>query len=619
MKQEAQQKVKTPIIAYASYLFQTFLKRPFGYIVAILYLVYLAVILVIVPSSLHFEPLFIWNIGGFNMPIFNLFFIAASAASIAVAVFRTGRDDGSDLTISAKPLTKSMTVWIKTAVYLIIMAIIASISLIIVAIIWPIFGEYNILTNITGISLAKYQALLLSVLIGNLINMLFFGGVSVFISMIGGQVMTIVLTVVVVFLMCLMNFLYPQVTKSALEVLSEKYDTEILSTSCNTLHQYKNHDNGTQQLSFATIQCVTDEEGEGTIFDTKEYWDRANREAGRKFANYFDFGKQLSSLYSSFGLEESRLQEASKLFIGGNNSYDYIIDANTHVSTDDNVEALNYPIAYYDQYESKGMIYPVEYVVGSDMTLTTDNWYLVSTLYQLNFNSVVVTSQDAIEISITDQLKAPYSRLWNLMDSLLLDDFVTEEDVQTTYNLARSGTWYQFSTYTHEVIVNYINTKYGVSTWESLSHDQKMTTISKYLLGWSTYAQADQIQSITDYCHSQTSDPKLVNAKFPFTTYQVLKWYDAKVDGDHSYAAAQSFNKRIFKEGVLIENIVSGELNSYSKLVTTTLSYAETLSNMYQYTLKSFYKISDIIAIWSVISGCLFAGSIIVYKRTDFK
>ena len=189
------------------------------------------------------------------MPIFNLFFIAGSAASIAVAVFRTGRDDGSDLNISAKPLTKGSTVGLKTAVYLIIMFVICLVTLIIIALVKPIFGEYNDVTNVTGIEQSKYIGLILSVFVGNLVNMLFFGGISVFISMVGGQVITIIGTIAIVFVMCLMNFLYPQVIKSSLDVLSDKYNAEILSYSCNTLNQV--NDPKAKPYTFATIQCVS--------------------------------------------------------------------------------------------------------------------------------------------------------------------------------------------------------------------------------------------------------------------------------------------------------------------------------------------------------------------------
>ncbi|MCQ3915398.1 MAG: hypothetical protein MJ195_01285 [Mycoplasmoidaceae bacterium] len=307
------------------------------------------------------------------MPIFNLFFIAGSAASIAVAVFRTGRDDGSDLNISAKPLTKNSTVLLKTAVYLLIMLIICLITVAIVALVKPIFGEYNDLTNVTGIETKKYTGLVLSVLVGNLVNMLFFGGISVFISMVGGQVITIIGTVAIVFVMCLMNFLYPQVIKSSLDVLSDKYDADMLSYSCNTLSQL--NDPNAEPYNFATIQCFVDEETgkEENHYDTKEYWDRAERESGRKSANYIDFGKQLSSLYSSFGLDESRLKEASKLVIGTNNSYNYSIDASTHVGDPETIENEDYPISFYSVTSKLGQTYPLIRVVGGDMSLSTSN------------------------------------------------------------------------------------------------------------------------------------------------------------------------------------------------------------------------------------------------------
>ncbi|MCQ3907606.1 MAG: hypothetical protein MJ219_02445 [Mycoplasmoidaceae bacterium] len=54
-----QRKPRIPVVAYTGYLFQSFLKRPFGYIVASLYVVYIAVIFLIVPKAMHFEPLLI--------------------------------------------------------------------------------------------------------------------------------------------------------------------------------------------------------------------------------------------------------------------------------------------------------------------------------------------------------------------------------------------------------------------------------------------------------------------------------------------------------------------------------------------------------------------------------
>ncbi|MCQ2747750.1 MAG: hypothetical protein MJ223_00440 [Mycoplasmoidaceae bacterium] len=202
------------------------------------------------------------------MPIMNLFFIGGATASIAVAVFRTGRDDGFDLNISAKPFTKGTTVALKTLVYLLIMLFLIGLTILVTSLIMPVFGEYNYDTNPLGIQLAKYQGMLVSVFVGNIVNMLLFGGVSVFISMVGGQVITIIGTVSSVFLIALLNMLYPQMLKSELDVLSDKYDANISSFVCNTLEQYNNPDSNQQPLCFATIQCTDDDI---SYYNTYEY------------------------------------------------------------------------------------------------------------------------------------------------------------------------------------------------------------------------------------------------------------------------------------------------------------------------------------------------------------
>lgn len=612
------QKFKSPRAAYMGYLFQTFFKRPFGYIIAILYIVYLSVILVIVPAALKFEPLFIWNIGGFNMPIFNLFFIAGSAASIAVAVFRTGRDDGSDLNISAKPLTKNSTVLLKTSVYLLIMLFICLLTTAIVSLVKPIFGTYNEVTNITGITNEKYRGLVLSVLVGNIVNMLFFGGISVFISMVGGQVITIIGTVAIVFVMCLMNFLFPQILKSSIDVLSEKYDTEILSYSCNTVAQHNDPD--AEPLNFATIQCLTDDEGDEEYhYDTKEYWDIAEREAGRKSVNYIDFGKQLSSLYSAFGLDESKLQEASKLVIGVNNSYNYNIDKKTHVSDEENVELGNCPISYYKMIKRQGKEYPRVYIIGGDMSISTSNWYLYSTLYQLDFASINYVSLESDGMSMTKNLWEVYAnKPWNRMRDLILDDR-QQEVAEQLYETAISGydphdTEIEFESYTHDIIAAATSDIIPGKTWADLSPAEKYNYVASIHLAWAIMAQQDQSNAINEYWIIE-GEP----AKFPYTSRQVIDWsQDIDSEEEDSYYNRNAFNLNLFESGIAITE-TTDLVQHYSRLVTADMDYAETYGNLYQYSVSNFYKINNIIAIWTVISCCLFTGSVIVYKRTDFK
>ncbi len=624
LKNKQSRKAKNPWLAYAGYLFQSFLKRPFGYIVAILYVVYLAVILLIVPSVLHFEPLFIWNVGGFNMPIFNLYFIAAMAASIAVAVFRTSRDDGMELNLAAKPLTKGTLVGIKTIVYLLIMLIVSLLSVVIVALIKPIFGQYDELTNITGIQQSKYISLLLSVFVGNTVNMLLFGGIAVFISMVGGQVIIMIGTIGIVFLMCLMNFIFPQVIKSATDVLSDKYDTEILSYSCNTLGQVVDPTLNSDQKNFATIQCVTDDDGiEDQHYDTYEYWTKASQESGRQAVNYIDLGKQLSSLYSSFGLDDSKLKEASKLVIGTNAAYNYKIDPNTHITDATNLEMLNYPISYYGMVESQGKKYPAEIIVGGDMSLSTNNWYARAAFFQVDFNSVIYISNHPTGITISDEMRSTYGKAWFKLKEL----YLTNEEWEQSWNLfSQASQWYvyeykksgdaSFVEFSHKAISEDDSGVFFTGNYDDLTHPEKAKICAKILLSWSYLSSLDQIEEIQDWY-----DIHQESVTFPFSTKVIQDWHAERAASGKEYEAMHHFNLDVFNRAIWIESLDPEKTDDgmYCKLVTSQMSYAETFSNLYEYHVTSFYNLATIIAVWSIVSGMLFAGSVIVYKRTDFK
>lgn len=625
MKKLNKPTIKSPKLAYVGYLLQTFLKRPFGYVVAILYVIYLATILLIVPAALKLQPLFIWNIGGFNMPMFNLFFIGGMAASIAVAVFRTGRDDGTDLNLSSKPITKGAQVGIKTGVYLLIMLIVCLITVALASLIMPVFGKFNEATNRTGIEVSKYSSLLLSLFVGNIINMLFFGGIAVFISMIGGQVITIIGTIAVVFVMCIMNFIYPQVISSPIDVLSNKYDTEILSYSCNTLNQVDNTEDDQNPRNFATIQCLLDSHNEEVYhYDTNEYWNKAKSESGRQAVNYIDFGRQLSSLYSSFGLDESRLQEASKLVIGTNSSYSYDVNETTHITDEENLLNGNYPIGYYDISYNQDRDVPYMIFLGGDMNLTGNNWYLHSTLNKFDFNSIDVVSSSIDGQDTTDEIwehynKKPWHRLSDLnniklpegIDPIAMYDAALNQFTQwlredplhlNHYAFARSTYW------EYEPIV---------STFDTPS--QQYDFISKLHLIWLLHAREQQIEWIDSFC-----DEEGIDDSFPYKSSTVIRWYEEKANfgKDENIYYPNTFNTDLIHWGLPMEphfDETEGYFTAFSHFVTSRVNYTETFNNMYQYSVKSFYKIADIIAIWTVISCCLFTGSIIAYKRTDFK
>lgn len=619
---------RNPRTAYLAFLFQTFLKRSFGYIIGILYMVYLSVILLIVPVVIHQDPLFIWNTAAFNMPIFNLFFIAAATSSIAVAIFRVGREDGTDLALSAKPITKRSTVALKTITYILIMLIFCVLAMIIISLILPIFGEYNALTNPYGVVVSKYVGILLSTFVGNLVNMCFFGGIAVFISMVGGQVITMIGTIGVAFVFCMMNFIYPQVVTTPQDVINARYNTDILSFRANTLEQYYDPASGTDQYSYATIQCYTDDDLKPTIdVDTYEGWNRATMSSGTSLINYIDFGKQLSNLYQAFGLETMKLDDAKELFIGANAGFNYSINPDTHVK--DHGEDKKYPISVYDQNSSQGKIYPTVRIIGGNVSkLRLDNWYIYSRLALVDPASICVVSSSpsSFEIILNDDHRA----LFKYRPYLLLSEAAL---TQPQKELAEKwwdgrGESQEYESYLNTQFLlpdNRINFLYhkmetegkGIFYDADVDWDndwkQAFDLITKVHLYWAILAHETQRTMIKDY-FDKVGRP----VSFPYSSEEVNIWWEAINDPMYKNPLEKVINYNLIT--ALDEGFkIAADIPYYSKLPTCEFAYAETFSNLYQYNVTNFYSVYTVIAAWSVISLILLTASIIVYRKTDFK
>lgn len=615
-----------PRTAYMGFLFETFFKRPFAYIIAVLYLLYLMIILLIVPATIKQEPLFIWNMSTFNMPIFNLFFISAATSSIAVTIFRVGREDGTDLSLSAKPLTKGSAVGIKTLTYLLIILMFCAISLIIVALIRPIFGVYNLTTNPTGVETSKYFAILVSIFVGNIVNMCLFGGVSVFICMVGGQVITMIGTIGLAFVMCLLNFVYPQIATSPNDVIEDTFNSSILSFRANTRAQYE-HPEDAVSYSYASIQCHLGDNYEEILhLETNDTWKEAQRQGKTGFINYIDFGKQLSNLYVAFGLESMKLEDAKQLYIGANTQFNYDILDNTHVGDPTNIGNGNYPIGCYERFTSQGKTYPKVRIIGGDVgKFETTNWYIQSKYREVDFDSVCVVSKNP-EIfyhpTEPEQREKFGNKLWVKLDKdLVLNDQETAVATDLFNQYINETVASRRDFFNTASVKQAMNNVFYDGTWENLQSNEDWTTmfntIARIHYFWALKAQDTQNNIIQQWLETQHPGEE---HKFPFTSKEYIEWSDHIIEeGTDKEKEINEDIQWIFDGGFFV-NVGSGASQPYySKLVTSTMSVAETFANLYQYNVTNFYSIYAIVTAWSLISVILLASSIIVYKRTDFK
>lgn len=611
--------------AYFCYLFQIFFRRPFGYIIPIIYFLYLAVILVIVPHAINRNPLFIWTLAGIDMPAFNLFFIAGFSAVLAITIFRITREDGTELIISSKPITKSQCLFLKTLVYLIIMLFVCLLCFIITSLLLPVFGEYNEHTNITGITIQKYIAINLSVLVGNLLNMFLFGGLAILFSLIGGQIITMIGCIGIILFLSLVNFLSPRIFTTPIDVLTDNYGISIKSYSCNTLNQYESNF-ADKQINFASIECTTSNNGkEEQHYDTAKYWLLAQSSSNASKIHYFNIAKQLSSSFSSFGMNETQINEVAKLSIGTNNSYKYSILPSSNVSNKNNVNKRNYPITFYYQQtiRAQGMIYPKVIILGGFTGLAMDNWYIISYLNNFAFDAVSVLTKDNFWWTSSDKIMKNYSVNYFRMKDLIIEkekwSLVEDFYNQVLNNWFSNNPKHDFSNTCLTVLSNSDNCKQATGVeYNELSPYEQYKYISQFHLAWAILAQQKQIKYISDFlktCDDMTDDEKT----YPFTTKAINKWHAhlKSLPADSKMNDENDLGINLFTNGIKVSN--NNQIIAYDHLVYSSMDYAETYSNLYQYIVTDYYDISTIVSVWSAIAFIFFLTSVIIYRRIDFR
>jgi len=553
------------------------------------------------------QPLFIWNLSSFNVPIFTLFFVGASCAALAVSVFRLSREDGTELSISAKPLTKSAMVGLKTLVYLLIMLVVMALAVGIVALIKPIFGVYSV-DNLKGITQDDYKGIILSILVGNSVSILLFSGISILVSMFGGQVITMISSIGFAFLMVILNFIFGYIVKTPADVISDTYSTEITSINTYTMKQYEEGDSETKP--YAGIECYVNEAGtELHHYDTYEYWSKAEKKAKANLVSYFDFGNQLSKLFNSFGLDKAVEADSKKMPIGYDITYKYTFDKATHVANSENYVSKNIPISIYSWSVNQGKSFPCVEVLGNKLSAFSD-WYLYSLALGMDYNSVASISSRQWSYrfpgeTIYTKIEGPLSLT---MDKL----FLTAEqktEAKGYFDHLLNDWWYLDGDYLN----NYLTTS-DTGIWQGKFSEQslkdKFVSSAKLQIYFMMLGQEYEYQTLKTYLDN-TLEPG-VEHNYPFTTAQVVKAYR---NDTNFYNAVDRIGA--FRFGAKIGTIDDTQL--YCVLNTCTMPFVESYSNMYGYSSKSLYSTIALTAIWASIAGSLFVIAMIVYKRTDFK
>lgn len=302
-------------LSYYKFLSIGLLKRKAVLIVGLLYLFFIFIFLILIPLITNINPLYIWS-NNIVSPTNVLMYISALFSAIAsIFIFKQYRDDGTELIIASKPLTRTTMIITKFVLYIsfcLAFGLMAS-----------MLGWITLIFN----QISAYQAfsLFISIFLANAIICLILGFVSVFVSLFLNRVWTILINIAVVILCAIYSIVNMLVTTTAASYLAN-HEHPIVTTS------YANEKGEIKNAAFMTPKIDIDNET-GILKDiypinieqTENIWEQAVRTHPTLTNNFFDFTHQFQLMNNMFGSQKYIQQNTN---FGGDTWFDYKFDVN---------------------------------------------------------------------------------------------------------------------------------------------------------------------------------------------------------------------------------------------------------------------------------------------------
>lgn len=208
--------------------------------------------------------------------------VSSVISVIAVEIFRTPIDDGTELLIVSKPISRKEIVFTKLLIFLIYVVSVSIVGTIITA-----FTFIN-----RSSSRQDSTTLVLGVLLGTVVNGLLFGSITTILSIYFKKIVSMVISVGVSFALLIVTFLGSFTIKSPVQILQDRGYT---ITPITVLDSSKDNKTNTEKLLKTNALFSTGLPQGETL---PKAWNSASSASPYKTFSFFDFGYQLSSLYT---------------------------------------------------------------------------------------------------------------------------------------------------------------------------------------------------------------------------------------------------------------------------------------------------------------------------------
>ncbi len=620
------------------YLFKLLSRKKPVWVVNGLIWTFYALILLIVPGSLNVSPLYLWTNSMFNFNIMTFVFLSIYCSTITVEIFNQPREDGSELLIFSKPISRWKIINAKFSIFLTYVLI-----NLIVDMLFPLlslcFGIYDPLTNANGIRIEDLGWIILSILIAGTIVSLFFGSISILISMKANIPVVKVSTICIAIIFELISMIMPVIVKSPTTIATDKY-----GVTMEVSNYYSNKDKGAKSFIMADDGVLSD----NTIYaNTYQLNKEIQKESGLQILNSIDVAGQMASIYQLGSLSGNDTADITTY--GENSAMKFIIksnwnvfDANDPMFTDE-FRPMIYPSYseneywYYTIYGIDNQRYPIYSAIGckrssvfiidnqsnrlksrfidaQDLTFSIPQ-AKESEQYR-NIREKLISYVNNTRTLSNDDMNADYENwIYNFLNNYVYKDKTGLECVLgRSYNSTNDEEWsIAFGILSMNLVIDLWDYFYGTNNFGSISfatcliNELNTTHPEKWILYNDNEVTNDEFVNnkrflfYDNFLNKYSENQNNACGRF-YSLFKSIKGLDLK-------------NINGYVKGTIPATTEGFKINSMTNIVPNI----KTLRTAYWFKVNRYISNDDAISIWFIFSIILFTITFFVYRRTDIK
>jgi len=326
---------------YFRFLFATTIKKRPVWVTLLLMIITSILFLIVLPAVSRINLLQVWaNSAMMVLQPFLAMIIALYTAVLAIHIYQDGNTEGTELIVISKPIKRYKVILTKYLVFG-LFCLLANLLIVFISV-FTIF--------IPSTEVKFYWGLLISILIGNAITMMFYGAISIIVSVKAAKTGVIVVNVVVSLIFIIYKMLSMLVFTTPSKSLVRHgvvAPTYIVQNRNLQTGEYTEDEVVKFGLTDLNPALTKDKKFEGYEWtDVRDYWkDVVLRSDTSKFTNVTDIAGHLSMSYLSVGLDKYAQRQAGRNF-ALSKYYNYKLDTPASSEFIANVDKHSIPFVY---------------------------------------------------------------------------------------------------------------------------------------------------------------------------------------------------------------------------------------------------------------------------------